>query len=92
MDKLTQHAATRMQQRGIASNVVNALIRFGARSHDHRHGVIHYFDKEARKRLKKLMGNATYRELEGQLNAYAVLNGEGDVVTVGHRFKRLPRQ
>lgn len=85
---LTEHARTRMQQRAIPSAVVEALLAFGKGEHDHRGGTILYFNKAARRRLER---ERLDRALERHLDAYAVVAGNGEVITVGHRDRRIVR-
>ena len=92
MPSLTQHAQTRMQQRGIRPTTLNTLLDYGAYSHDHRGATIVYFDKKAKRRLLRDSGREVYRVMEKQLNAYAVVGIDGAVVTVGHRDKRITRR
>ena len=91
MDHLTQHAAARMQQRGIKEQTLKCLVRFGSRVHDHQGGIVIYFDKQSRRRLKETLGNSQLRSMESQMDAYVVISERGDVVTVGHRIKRINR-
>ena len=88
---LTKHARARFQQRGISQDVLIELIDFGEEIHDHRGGSVVYFDQRARDRLRRNRGGEEYRRLESHLNAYAVIGREGQVVTVGHRTRRLFR-
>lgn len=80
---MTEHARARMQQRAIPPRVIEALVAYGRGEHDHRGGVIFFFDKAARERVG--------REIERYLDAYAVVAGTGEVITVGHRDKRIRR-
>ncbi len=91
METLTQHAVTRMQQRGIKPYTVEMLFRCGAKEHDHRGGAILYFDKRARQRLREQYGVEKINKFEPQLDAYAVIAENGAIVTVGHRTKRINR-
>ena len=91
MQSLTQHAACRMQQRGIKPETIGILFKCGAKEHDHRGTAILYFDKLARQRLRHHYGLELYKRIEGQLDAYAVLDKGGVIVTVGHRTKRINR-
>jgi hypothetical protein len=91
MDNLTRHAATRMQQRGIKAETVEILLVCGAEKHDHRGATIRYFDKQSRQRLHDRFGPGQLKRIEGQLDAYAVVDVEGLVLTVGHRTKRINR-
>ena len=75
---VTRHARTRMQQRGIAPEALEELFEHGREVFDHHgHATILYFDKAAR------LGRATL---------YAVVSGDGQVVTVGHRYRRFGRK
>ena len=72
---LTGHARTRMQQRGIPADALVALLDHGRVCHLHSQGCeLVYFGKKARKRFP---------------NIYAVVGGNGTVITVGHRYRRV---
>jgi len=74
----TDHARARMQQRGIRAAAVQALLDYG-RSVPAGDGCeVLFFDKAVR-RAARLP------------NAYAVVGRDGAVVTVGHRYRRVPR-
>ena len=92
MENLTQHATCRMQQRGIKQETLEILLLSGAGEHDHCGGTILYFDKPARRRLRQQYGPDLYRQVEGQLDTYAVVAQDGSIVTVGHRTKRINRR
>jgi exonuclease III len=79
---LTTHARVRMQQRGIPAAVLEDLLDYGRAMHDHRGATVLYFDRRARSAL---------RQAGRRLDAYAVVGGDGEIRTVGHRFKRLWR-
>ena len=91
MAALTQHAITRMQQRGIKVQTVEMLAHCGAKEHDHRGAIILYFDKQARHRLRRLYGAEQIKQAEGHLDTYAVVAQCGAIVTVGRRTKRINR-
>ncbi len=91
MMNLTQHAACRMQQRGIKPETIEILLESGARERDHRGGTILYIDKPARRRLRDQYGLEHYKAIERQLGAYVVVGEDGSVITVGHRTKRINR-
>lgn len=92
MDSLTRHAVTRMQQRGIKVETVEFLLVCGAEKHDHRGATIRYFDRQSRQRLHDQFGTEQLKKIAGQLDAYAVVDEKGRVLTVGHRTKRINRQ
>ena len=88
---LTQHARTRMQQRGINPVAVELLLDYGREAHDHRGCRVLCFDKRSRRRVARELGQERFRRVERYLDAYAVLAEDDAVVTVGHRVTRLPR-
>lgn len=86
---LTHHAQARMQQRAIRAETLERLLEFGREAFDHHGGVVLYFDKAARRRLSRVAPGA--KDLERLARCYAVLSPGGEVVTVGHRQRRIPR-
>ena len=88
---LTEHARVRMQQRGISPDALEMLLEYGREAHDHRGARIVCFDKRSRRRLLRDVSPERVRQVERQLDAYAVLAADDAVVTVGHRVRRLPR-
>ena len=88
---LSPHARVRMQQRGIRRQALDALLDFGAVRHVHSAGrEIVFFDKKARARLVRSSPEGA-RAVERLKGAYAIVDGTGVVITVGHRFRRIPR-
>jgi hypothetical protein len=77
---LTDHAAARMQQRGIRAQALETLLDYGRVAHVEGGRDIVYFDKKARAGLDRAV-----------TRTYAILASDGTVVTVGHRFRRIPR-
>jgi hypothetical protein len=90
MPGISTHARVRMQQRGINESVLERLIEFGETRHDHHGAEIVFFDKAARRRLAARLDARVVKAMERQMRAYAVLAGNGEVITVGHRVKRIP--
>ena len=87
---LTPHARVRMQQRGIRAEALDALLHFGAERHIHGGGrEIVFLDKKARARLARNNPQGA-RAVDRLKGAYAII-GDGVVITVGHRFRRIPR-
>lgn len=89
MKMKTAHANARCQQRGIPPIVVDMLLQFGRREHDHAGAEIVYFDGSARKKIEKYTGSLIGKFSE-HLDSYAVL-AEGAIITVGTRYKRIKR-
>ena len=86
---LSSHARARMQQRGIAPDALDMLLSYGREAYDHHGAVILYMDKAAQRRLAAASkASSAVRRLSG---LYAVLSRHGQVITVGHRTRRIPR-
>lgn len=86
--RLSGHASTRLQQRGIPAFVIELLEACGS---EHRCGGADslFFDKAARKRLKHYLGGErSLRLIEPWLNVYAIVGDDGCVVTTAHKLKR----
>ena len=86
---LTTHAAARVQQRALPPLVLDWLHTYGREHHDGRGATVLFFDKPARRRLERGVGREPVRRMKQWLNTYAVVGGDGQVVTAGHRFKRI---
>jgi hypothetical protein len=83
----TGHAARRLRQRSIPPVVIDWLIEFGAE--EHSHGAVRYsFDKRARRRLRQYVGAAGLKEMNKAFNAYAIVGGDGSVITASYRTRR----
>ncbi|MBE7422764.1 MAG: hypothetical protein HS110_10115 [Zoogloeaceae bacterium] len=78
-----------MQQRAIPGNVVELLVAYGKEEHDHHGGMVLYFDKMARHRLARDFKARKLGFLDRYQDAYAVVSLDGEIITVGHRDKRI---
>jgi len=83
---LTRHARARMQQRGIRPEVVRALLEYGRVAPAGAGRDIVYLDKRTRLRLARANADA-----ERICKSYAIVESDGTVITVGHRYRRIPR-
>lgn len=87
--RVTAHARARMQQRGIRSDALEALLDFGSARHLHSKGrELVLFDKQARSRLQSV-DPAAAREVDRLRSTYAIVGSDGTVITVGHRYRRV---
>ena len=89
--ELTEHASNRMRQRGIDGQVLECLLVYGSAVHDHRGGEILLFDKRAWKRLERSVDSGLLRRVSESRAIYAIRSSDGELVTVGHRYKRVRR-
>jgi len=85
--KVTTHASTRCQQRGIPPIMLDLLLQFGCREHDHAGAEIVYFDRRSKRRIESYAGGLISK-LSEHLDSYAVVS-DGEIVTVGTRYKRI---
>lgn len=85
----SRHAVTRAQQRGIPPLIVEWLIAYGEEQPANRGARVVYFTKRSRKRIAQDNGDLIVRRLLGLLNAYAVIASDGQLITCGHRIKKI---
>jgi len=83
----TAHFETRMRQRGVRREVVNAIVDFG-RCCRVRGADSYFMDKSSRIRARSLLGAKVYARLEPFLDLYVIASDEGSLVTVAHRMRR----
>lgn len=87
---LSLHARARMQQRGIRAQALEALLDFGRTAYVDRGREIVFFDKAARAKLTR-HNPMVAKEADRLRRTYAILGGDGTVITVGLRYRRIPR-
>ena len=84
----SQHAITRMQQRGISDEAVELLLDYGSSSY-HKGSEVVYFDRRSRSAL--LQSGALSRAQCERISHHYLVLGDGMVVTVGHRYRHFKR-
>lgn len=83
----TQHAAQRIQQRGIPPLVSNWLLDYGERNFDGHGGVIRYFSHRGVRKMERELGRAAVKRMSEFLRCYLVeSSNDGAVITVGKRY------
>lgn len=87
----TRHASKRAQQRGLPPLIQNWLDTYGARARSSGGAEVLYFDKCSRRHLARDVGSQVVDRLRPFLDAYMVVANDGTVITLGWRFKRIPR-
>jgi hypothetical protein len=87
--QITQHAHTRMQQRGLSKFILDLLYSYGRFVERGKAGVIVHFDKRAREFIRKSLPRKEYARIEPKLNAYVVEAPDGSIITVGYRNKSI---
>ena len=85
---LSNHAKQRMQQRAIHPLMIDLLYRYGREQHQNGSKIL-FLDKRARKKALKALQDVNQR-FDKLSDVYLVeAGGDGTVITVGHRLKRI---
>ena len=87
---MSNHAMVRSQQRAIPPMLIDLLIQFGTSESAGDGAAKVFFDKEGRRRLAAYAGPLA-KVFNDHLDLYAVVNGDMQVITVGHRLERMRR-
>lgn len=85
------HALIRMQQRGIKMQILEYILEFGEIAFDHRGATIYFFNKKSKSWAKSTVGNLPHQLIDHCSLTYLVENKHGNIITVGHRSRRMPR-
>lgn len=86
--RMTNHALERSQQRCIPPLIIHWLCQYGSRRRSSNGTILCYFDKKSLRLISSDVGNIVIRRLSGLMNAYLVIAGD-NILTVGHRYKRI---
>jgi hypothetical protein len=86
----TNHAALRVEQRGIPPMFIDLLIKYGEKKHSGHDGIIRYFSKKSKKKMQYELGNSVINQLSRFMNIYLVHSKDQKVlITAGRRNKRI---
>lgn len=88
---LSPHAHVRLQQRGIRKEVLECLLAYGRREHDHHQCEVVYFDVRSVEFIRRELGLEATQLVCDHREVYAVVDSNGCIVTTGHRYKRIKR-
>lgn len=86
--RLTDHAAVRLQQRGIPPWFLKLLVDHGRTSHDGHGALVKSVCKATRRRLQAVLTRPQYARAERYFDVYAVLTPDRAVITAAHRTSR----
>ena len=89
-DVYTKHALARRQQRSLPPAIVDWLFDFGARTPQNG-AEVWFFDRRSKERLGRALGSQLVSRLGHLLDAYAVVS-DGQIVTLGYRYRRILRR
>jgi hypothetical protein len=86
--RFTDHAAVRIQQRGIPAWYLRLLVEHGKTTHDGHGALLKFVSKSTRERLRKVLSRNEYVQAERWFSVYAVVLKDNAVVTAAHRTTR----
>lgn len=86
--RLTNHAAVRLQQRGIPAWFLDLLVEHGKTTHDGHGAVLKSVSKATRRRLQQLLPAKAYAQAERWFDVYAVVTADDAIVTAAHRTNK----
>jgi hypothetical protein len=86
--RLTDHAAVRLQQRGIPAWFLQLLVQHGRTHHDHHGATLKVVDRDTRRRLQAVLSRTAYAQAERFFDVYAVVSGDEAVITAARRKGR----
>lgn len=84
----SQHAQTRMQQRGIPANVIHNIIAYGTTRKVPGGAVARFMSKKSLQSITRTLPKKDCLALDRHKNVYVVLASD-QVITVGHRKIRF---
>lgn len=84
---LTRHAQKRLQQRGIPESLVDVLIDFGHTSKTSKGCEIVFLTQRDKRQIAGSLPKHNSCTRVG--NTYLVLDPSGNVITAGHRYRRI---
>jgi hypothetical protein len=88
------HALETAQQRSIPPLIIHWLcwysvkVIYGSRRRRSNGTIVCYFDKKTLRLIASDVGHVVIRRLSSLMNAYLVIAGD-QIITVGHRYKRI---
>jgi len=85
---MTSHAIQRSQQRCIPPLIIHWLCQYGSRKRSRNGTMLCYFDRKSLHLIASDVGRIVIRRLSGLMNAYLVI-ADNQIITVGHRYKRI---
>lgn len=88
---MTLHAKKRASQRAIPQVVIELLLDLGTVEHRKRGVDLLYFDKSGKHAARSLMKQRGLTQADHCLKAFLIESSDGQIVTVGHRTKKIYR-
>jgi hypothetical protein len=90
---MSKHALIRAKDRGIPPLIEQWLDEFGEEDYDGRGAVRFFFSRRSIRAMERAFGRRPVRRMSEYLDAYKVESvSDGQVITIGHRFKHVWRR
>ena len=87
--KYTQHALKRSSQRGVSERAIEYILEHGTSKYDGHGGVVHFLNKKEKKYINK-NEQEIFNRFDRFKNLFVVTSSySGEVITVGHRYRRI---
>lgn len=80
-----------MQQRGVERELLECLLEYGARQYDHKGCEIVFLTDDCLGAIARYESNHLWVRMAAARSVYAVVDTDGCVVTMGHRYRRVQR-
>ena len=90
--KYSKHSIQQSQRRGILPIAIEALDRYGQEQYHGNGAITVYMNKASRRSMERDWGHRAVAKLWELVNdAYKVINTDGTIITVGHKYKKIQR-
>lgn len=87
---LSPHASVRAQQRGVRLEALDCLLGYGTEYHDHLGATVIVMSRRSLDAVRRLEPGL-WSQVRSARGLYAVMDGDGRVITTGHRQRHVTR-
>ncbi len=85
----TKHALDRAQQRGIPPLIQEWLCTYGLENYNGNGMIVRYFTNKSIRLMEREFGREPIRRLSEYFRCYLIESINGQVITMGKRYKRI---
>lgn len=87
-----KHASVQAQRRAIPPLMSMLLDQYGKERHDGHGAIILYLDKSSIRQIERDWGTRPTAKMSEWFDVYKVVSLDGQTITIGHRYARLPNK
>lgn len=80
-----------MQQPGVEQELLECLLEYGVRQYDHKGCEIVYLTDDCLDAIARYESRHLWVRMSAARSVYPVVDADGGVVTMGHRYRRVKR-